>query len=750
MQDLSIYVRNCLLIVLSTMSLCPPFSAGAGIDVRKSRSDGAPVYEIRAFRIAEPIKLDGRLDEPAWSGAEQASGFTQREPREGEAATEPTEVRILYDNAFLYIGAMCFDSRPDEIRANEMRRDVDLKDNDYLEVIFDTFLSRRNGFYFAVNPLGARRDALIQDNGSNINWDWDGIWTARTKVSDRGWSVEMAIPFKTLRFSKLEDQIWGVNFGRQIARKREETFWTPVLRNYGRDGNLKASYLGRVSGLNNLGQGERLQIMPSLISGFKKADRSAAFKAEAEPGLDMKYRLASNLTADVTVNTDFAQVEADQEQFNLTRFDLFFPEKREFFLEGADIFRIGERTHLHENPSALMFFSRSIGLSKGGREVPILGGIRLTGKAGGFEMGALDIATARLGTAPNGGHDSNGGNIDRTNYSVFRLKRDLFSKSSVGVMLFSKDSLDGPYFNRGAGLDFSLAFGDYVKSSGFAFKTFTPGKSGRDGAAYLDFVYESDLLSADLQVMDIGDNFNAEMGFVNRTGIRRYRSNLSFRPRPGILNIRKSYLYNKIIYIDNRRGRLESRLVEFGNFNSFNNGAMLSFSYEGNRELLINSFLITQKVFIPVGRYSFVLWSGRFESDKSRDFAFEAGLKAGAFYSGRLFQMSGKGLLRLSKNINVELMYERNAFDLPVDGGHFTTHIAAGRFIYSFSPDLFAKTYIQWNSSEGLFKINFLVRWIYKPGANLYLIYNETREVGESDFLRDRVLMLKASFLFDW
>ena len=296
--------------------------------------------------------------------------------------------------------------------------------------------------------MGAQRDVLIRDEGANINREWDGIWTVRTQRTGEGWTAEIAIPFRTLRFSNLENQTWGVNFGRSVARKREESFWTPILRSYGYMGRMKISYFGHLTGLSGLEQGEKLQVMPYVIGGGNKEEAAAPFRGKADAGLDLKYRLTSNLTADLTVNTDFAQVESDQEQFNLTPYSLFFPEKREFFLEGADIFRFGERAQEHDMPTTLLFFSRSIGLSEDGKEVPVLGGARVTGKAGRYDIGVLDILSGRTSYVNDDGEFVD---IGRANASVVRIKRDIFEKSSIGIIGMSKDPLDGGRVQPGDG-----------------------------------------------------------------------------------------------------------------------------------------------------------------------------------------------------------------------------------------------------------------------------------------------------------
>jgi hypothetical protein len=702
--------------------------------------------QITALKISQPITVDGYLKETLWKRAHFVNNFIQKEPNEGAPATEPTEIRVLFDDLYLYIGVVCFDSEPDKIVANEMRRDGELENDDYFEVFIDASHDHRNAFYFAVSPLGARRDALIRDEGSNINWNWDGIWIAKAKRTERGWTAEIAIPFYTLRFKKSKNQTWGINFGRHIARKREEIYWSPILRDYGWFGKYKVSYCGHLTGLENLHHGKRIHLMPFLIGGGIQGEEEDSLTRSGDLGLDLKYRLTSNLTADITINTDFAQVEADQEQFNMTRFSLFFPEKRGFFLEGADIFRVGERYRAYELPSTLFFFSRTIGLSEDGREIPVIGGVRITGKTGSYDLGILNVLTGRTSYEEDGEQV----NIEKTNYSVIRIKRDFLDKSTMGVMVLSKDSLDSSLYNRGAAFDFNLALGKSLKMGGFAAKTFTPDLKGKDWAANMDFIWESDFFMADVSYTDIGENFNSELGFVPRTDIRKIRANLGISPRPNILNIRQMFFFNNFAYIENHSGQLESRNMLSGIFNLFQNGSNLVFGYGQSYEYLPEDFEIREDVFIPTGAHRFNSFFGWFESDKTKNIAFRTETNLGHFYSGSLYRVSTKGFLKLSKNLNLEFIYDRNQFDLPVAGGKFTTNIVATRVIYSFTPDLYAKAYLQWNDDENLSISNFLFRWIYKSGANIYFIYNETRKLGSEGYIQDRVIMLKVSFLFNY
>jgi len=705
----------------------------------------AEELEISALETSRPISVDGDLSEPHWQKAQKVTGFTQREPAEGESASEPTELRILYDDDNLYIGVICLDSQPHRIVANQMRRDGVLMNDDYFEIFIDSFHDHRNAFYFAVNPLGAKRDGLIRDEGNSINWDWDGIWKVRAKNNERGWTAEIAIPFYTLRFQKGRSLSWGINFGRHIARKREESYWSPVLRDYGWYGKYKISFFGHLSGLDNVKQGKRAHLMPYLIGGGDQQERGDPFSTSGDLGIDLKYRLTSNLTADLTINTDFAQVEADQEVFNLTRFSLFFPEKRGFFLEGADIFRLGERYREHEPPSTLFFFSRNIGLSEDGREIPIMGGLRVTGKAGGFDLGILDIVTDRTSYI----EDDERVDIERTNFSVFRIKRDFLRKSTFGLMVLSKDSLVSSVYNRGAGFDFNLAFGTSLQIGGFAAKTISPDTKGKDRAAYLDLSYWSDFWVVDMSYTDIGENFNSEIGFIPRTDIRKIRANIGISPRPNFLNIRQMFILNNFTYVENHSGQLESRNNFSGIFNLFQNGSQLFFGFAQDYEFLSEEFEIKEDVFIPEGVHKFNMGISFFETDRTKDFALRGEVNYGQFYNGHLFRLNTSGFLKLSKHLNIEFIYDRNQFDLPVEGGKFTTNIAGSRIIYSLSPDLFAKAYLQWNDDENLMISNVLVRWIYKPGANIYFIYNETRRLGTPGYLKDRTLMVKVSFLIN-
>ncbi len=700
--------------------------------------------EARATRTSKSINIDGRLDDLAWQDAAVITGLTQKEPEEGERATEPTEIRILYDDKFIYFGFTCFDSEPDKIVAKEMRRDAELRHDDYVEVFLDTYHDHRSAVYFVTTPAGAKRDGLIREEGTNVNWDWDGWWYVKTQRSLKGWTAEMAIPFYTLRFSQAKVQTWGINFSRQIARKKEELYWAPIIRDYGYFGKFRVSFYGNLNGLEDVKKGKRLHVMPYVIAGGKQEEGgSIGFSSDA--GLDLKYRLTSNLTADVTVKTDFAQVEADLEQFNLTRFPLFFPEKRTFFLEGAEIFRIAEKARPFEPKGMFFFYSRRIGLSDDGEMIPVIGGVRVTGKAGNYALGVMNMVTDRITYEV----DDEEEHIERTNYAVFRIKRDILQKSTVGLMLLSKDSLDSSDYNRGFAFDYNIAFGHAVRMEGFVAKTFSPDLKGKDWAANLNFNYNTAFWSIYLMYLDIGKDFNAEMGYVPRPDQRKYRANVGVAPRPNFLNLRQTHFFGDFTYVEDQSGQLETRSASLGAFNIFRDRSNLYFGVRNNYEFLDEGFEIKEDVFIPQGIHEFTTFELWYESNESKSFSFRLDSGIGGFYNGNLLRFNATGTWKVSKHLNLELKYNRNQFDLPTDRGDFTTNILAGRIVYSFSPDLYAKAFVQWNQDENEFKSNFLIRWIYKPGANVYFIYNEIREIGVQTPLQDRIVMLKVTFLFN-
>ncbi|MCH2400346.1 MAG: DUF5916 domain-containing protein, partial [Pirellulales bacterium] len=492
---------------------------------------------VRAVRLTEPLEIDGVLDETMYSTVESFSGFIQQVPDEGAPATERTEAWVFFDDNNIYVSARLWDSAPEsQWVANEMQRDsFQLINNENFSVVFDTFYDRRNGLAFLVNPLGGIFDYEITDEG-RPNRDWNPVLDTQTGRFDGGWTVEMEIPFKSIRFRPGLEQVWGLQLGRRIRWKNEYAYLTPVAISAG-PGLFRLSAAGTLAGLEVPSGNRKFEIKPYAI-GSLATDRNASpaitNELDGNAGVDLKYGVTQNLTADFTYNTDFAQVEVDEQQVNLTRFSLFFPEKREFFLESSGTFDFGQGFRFGNGggrrgggffgggDAPTVFFSRRIGL-QGGQTVPILGGGRLTGKAGDFTIGALNIQTD---DALNGGAAS-------TNFTVMRIKRDILRRSRIGGIFTGRSvSTKGPGTNQVYGLDAAFSFYDNVNFNGYYAKSQTSGLVGDDESYQAAFTYNGDLYAFQFDHLLVGDNFNPEIGFMRRDDFRRTYTAAQYSPRP--------------------------------------------------------------------------------------------------------------------------------------------------------------------------------------------------------------------------
>lgn len=701
---------------------------------------------VEAKKVEVTIQVDGRLDEKAWQNTSAVNAFFQREPRQGNPVSERTEVRLLYDINNLYIGFRCCDSEPQKIVANEMRRDMQLLDNDCVEIFLDTYHDHRTAFYFSTNPLGAQRDGTIigEVDDDEQNWDWNGVWDNASHIDSAGWTAEIAIPFKTLRYHKADELIWGVNFARYIPRKREEAFWSPILRDFGSYGKYRASAYGHLTGLQHLQQPTKLEFKPYGLSGLQRDfTDNLSYERKFDIGVDAKYHVTPNLTTDISWNTDFAQVEADQEQVNLTRFELFFPEKRDFFLEGAGIFRFGERTF--SLPASVLFFSRRMGLSEDNEPIPILGGVKMTGKTGSFNIGLLNmIAKQTSYTNDNDDHVT----IPRTNFSVLRVQKDILNNSSMGFIGLNKESLDDGGYNRNVGIDANIFLCSKAQVSGFLAKTFSPGKTGDDWAAYGDFFFIDDFWTLLVAQNTIQDNFNAEMGFLPRPGTRKTQVNFGVSPRPGIFGIRQLTTFNDFYFYHKQRGELESRFNATGLWVVFENGATFLARLDHKFERLTETFEIHESINIYPGKYTFNNFFGEFTSDKSKAFSGSMNITIGDFYDGAIWGYGLGANLKLASRLtaNLELSYN----DINLSTGDFSTTLLGTRVLYTFSSRLFAKAFVQWNSIEDTILSNFLLNFIHTPGSDLFLVYNEELNIdGKTLKTKNRTLMLKFTYLFN-
>ena len=728
--------------IIISLALLFLFSNYFGFAQSQVDKNTAPFMTV-SQSVGAPI-LDGLLTDSVWIPASRITTFFQREPNEGLLATESTNVVITFDTHNLYIGIRCYDSKVDQIVANEMRYDVDLSENDRIEILLDTFNDGRNAFFFSTNPLGVQRDGLVRNEGENLNWDWNGVWFCATQIDSFGWTAEFAIPFRTLRFDENGPGEWGLNIGRFIMRNREEVFSTPVLRDYGYLGEYKVSKFGHISGFWNISQGSGLQVKPYLAGGMEN-DRFTGKNSISNAGLDLKYSITPNLTADLTVNTDFAQVESDQERINLTRFDLYYPERRDFFLEGAGIFWFGERFSGNYDADVL-FFSRRIGLSKDGSEkIPLLGGVRTTGKIGETDLGVLSIWTDKKKVL-----DENNNEVKTplTNVSVLRVKQPVLGRSSVGVIGINKQA-GRTVYNRTVGTDWNFYLGEQLQLGGFAAKTFDYGMARDNGAANIDINYMTDDVELQAQYMTIDNGFNPELGYVPRTGVRKIYFSPALATRPEFFGIRKTYLFGEFSYHSKPDWSLQSGYNLLSSYTLFENGSELFVGVPFQTEVLDEDFYIRDETVIPKGTYKFTRFVADYYSDRSRALSGKITGKLGNFYNGTIKTLELGAVWKPSIHWKFDVQYQRNDIKLPVENGTFATNLLIGRINWGLTTKMFSKLFVQWNDADRDMNINLLFNYQYLPNSDIYLVYNEQWDIQNSPCINNRTIIAKVTYLFN-
>lgn len=707
---------------------------------------------VRAVRLSAPIELDGVLDEAFYTDTPAITDFVQAVPDNGAPPTERTESWIGFDDTDIYVSARNWDSAPEsEWVANEMRRDTNqLRNNDSFGVMFDTFYDRRNGVMFYTNPLGALAEFAISNEG-NPNTDWNPIWDVRVGRFEGGWTVEMRIPFKSLRYRPGREQIWGLQLRRAIRRKNEWnhlTFLPLSAAGTGPTGSFRVSRAGTLVGIEAPPSSRVVELKPFGIAGLSTnlaADPVVRNHVDADGGADLKVGITDNLTADFTYRTDFAQVEVDEQQVNLSRFTLFFPEKREFFLEGQGIFDFataGGGGFGRGGVSApTMFFSRRIGLQRGA-PVPIMGGGRLTGKIGAFDVGALSIQTDDVSSV----------GAESTNFSVFRLRRDILRRSSIGVLFENRSAStvsDGS--NQMYGVDGTFAFFEDLSILGYYATTRTEGLVGSDDSYRAQINYGGDLLGGRVDHLFVGEDFNPELGFVRRRGLRETFVSARFSPRPASIDwIRQLTLDGSADYLENHPvGFVESR--EFrGSFGiELENSDQFSVNFTESYENLRDTFNIASGVAIPDGRYDFRSASVSFGFGPQRPYSGTLSAEYGSFYDGTRTTVGfQRARVELTPQLSLEPSLSFNWVDLP--GGDFTQHVASTRVSYSFSPRLYLSGLLQYGTASESVSANLRLRWEYAPGSEVFLVYTEERNTDVFDRfseLSNRGLVLKVTRL---
>ncbi|MBI3933534.1 MAG: carbohydrate binding family 9 domain-containing protein [Acidobacteria bacterium] len=665
-------------------------------------------------RTDAKLTIDGRLDEPAWQTAPVITDFTQKQPDEGQSLTELTEVRILYNQEFLYIGAYCHDRVPNGYIVNEIQRDFDIQLQDYFAFVLDTFNDDRNGYYFGATVEGNQRDVQFSDGGRISNENWDGVWYSQGRAVEDGYIVEIAMPFSTLRFSKDKEQVWGLQLIRKIRRHDEVGFWAPLARIY--SGTTGVAFAGELRGIENVEPGRNLQVKPYGLVGVKHLEsRDEGTKGDFDGGFDLKYGLTSGLTLDLSANTDFSQVEADAQQVNLTRFSPFFEEKREFFLENSGIFQFGSL----RNDEALLFHSRTIGLAEG-QPIPILGGARLTGRTGPYYLGFLNMQTRSEDAIP------------ATNFTVARVRRNILGNSDLGAMLTSRRSGLKEDHNRAYGADGNLLFSrNRYRFSGGLARTESPTRSGDDRLGKFEAEYQTSLVRLQSSYVDIGKNFNPEMGFVRRRGRRMFGSQFELRPRLSSSSRVGRYVRD-INWTTNSQhillstGKTETKYMLNRLQLAFQNSSILGAHYESNFERLTDLYEVTDGVTLPIGDYPFNESKIWYRTDRSKFLSGGIEWLWAGFYSGKRTELTLDLQVRPNYHFSTSVHYERNNIDLPQ--GTFTTNLVGFRADYSFNPKMFLNSFVQYNSETDQLVSNIRFRLIHRPLSDIYFVYNDVHD----------------------
>jgi hypothetical protein len=714
-------------------------SGAAAPNGRGRRSpDGRP--ELHATRTTVPMRIDGNLDEETWRAAEVARDFVQSEPREGQPATERTEVRVLFDADNIYIGAYLFDSEPQRLVINDLRKDFREEDQDDFEVILDTFTDRRNGYVFITNPAGARVDRQIANEGREINPSWDAIWEVRTRRVADGWTAEMRIPFRALRFDKASVQPWGINFARRVRRKNETAYWSPVPRAF----NLnRLSLAGNLSGVV-LGSASRdLRVKPYLLASGVRDIGVSSYDRTVDTGVDLKYGVTSGLTLDVTVRPDFAQVEADEQQVNLTQFAQFFPEKREFFLENSGLFYVGDAARLNRvfvpptpDDDNLLFFSRRIGLRNDRLPLPIDGGLRLTGVAGGIGIGV--VAMQVRGDSA----------TDANNYAVVRLRRNIARGSDIGVLYMQRQSSDdADNYNRVAGIDANIRFVGRLDWNSYFVTTRTPGVSGDQYSARTSLNWEGNFFHGKGGVMSLGENFNNELGFYRRIGIKKWFTDIGIRPRPesmrrlGVREMHPHIVWD--LFTDQGNHMVQKRLHTGYTF-FMENGGVVEFSYNPAFNLLERPLRLNPKIDpLPAGPYGWDEYGLLANTDQSRKVSLSSRWAVGGLYNGTQKTVNASVTLRPSYRLRLTGGLQRTAGDLDLPNGRFVNSFWTMRANYSFSTSMFIDALSQYDPGSRQLNANVRFNLIHHPLSDLFIVYNDQRFLADGSPTPGRSLTLK-------
>ncbi len=702
---------------------------------------------LSAVRASGDVTLDGALDEPAWREAPLANGFIQNDPREGTAATYDTEVRVLYTDDAIYFGVWAKDDEPSKIIVSDLKKDYNTGSSDGFRVVLDTFHDGRNAYQFATNPAGAKWDSQMANEGRDNNANWDGIWDVKTRVTETGWFAEIWIPFRTLKFSDADPQVWGINFERKLRRLNEDSYWSPIPRIYDAQ---RVSLAGTLEGMRGLRAGKSLRVKPyALTSGSRVTTRPMA--GDFQGGMDVKYGVTNGLVWDFTVNTDFSQVEADEQQVNLTRFNLFFPEKRDFFLENQGIFAFGQENgnqggggnfgagRTNQTQDMRLFFTRRIGLSDAGQALPILGGTRLSGRQGAYSVGVLNIQQ----------REDQG--VAATNFSALRLRRDVLANSDIGAVLLDKE-VNGPTFNRLAGMDANFRFGNLMLN-GFAARTFSPdtvvASKGNELASRATIDYRNRQWRTNFKFTTVGEGFNDELGFIPRVGVNELNGQINRTLRPkwlprAIRELQPHWVFSQFNRQDG--GAVDQRAQDFHFPLNFANGSFVEVGMNTNLEMIRTPFTLNSArgVQIGTGRYEY---TESFITYRPNDSArFSSGLRygVGRFYDGYKRSYAWGPTYRPNEKMNMSVTMQLNDITLPT--ASYLSTLTTTRLNYNFNTKVFVNALLQYSTDSHQLSSNIRLNIIHRPLSDFFFVYNEHRD-ERYGIMQDRSLIAKMTYM---
>lgn len=697
------------------------------------------------------------LDEKVWQRSEPATAFVQSEPLAGQPASEPTEVWVAFDDDNLYIAANLHDSHPQSLVVNDIRKDFKEDEQDDFEVLLDTFGDRRNGYVFSTNVEGARHDRQVSLEGREVNQSWDAVWDVHTRRTADGWTAEMRIPFRALRFDRAGASMWGINFSRHIRRKNEVVFWSPVPRAYNMN---RVSLAGNLAGLQTGSAGRDLRIKP-YVAATTVRDLGSTLKPRplfansASTGVDVKAALTPGLTLDVTVHPDFGQAEADEQQVNLTQFSQFFPEKRDFFLENSGVFYVGDAARNNRvNPTPtpdednLLFFSRRVGLNASGRQIPIDGGLRLSGKlAERTRLGVLSIQ--ERGDAIN----------PRSNSSVLRFRQNLGRVGNdLGFFVLQRANMGGAdtglrnlrsgYVNRVVGIDNNVRLFGNLDWNSYVVKSQTPGVSDGDYAWRSTLNFEGNFFHGKGGVMQLGAGFNNDLGFYRRTDMRKYLMDTGLRPRSAWLRahgIREFHPHITWDYQEDLQGNMVSKKLHSGWSTFFNNGAVFELSVNPTANRLDKPFRPNRNMAQPIaaGLYSWNDWQTYVITDQSRVVSANVRYTFGGLYEGTQRTVNGSVSVRPNYRFRTSFGLQRTAAQLDRPKLNFVNNLMTAKMNYSFTTGMFVDALSQYDQTTKQFNANVRFNIIHHPLSDLFIVYNDQRILTPDNPVSGRALIVK-------